>query len=73
VGSTSDFANGPVKSVFNMLFGSYFGDWENQNNFLRASIAAEGYTLTNCWAGRPNWHFHHMALGETIGYGTRLT
>jgi len=73
VGSTKDFASGPVKSVFNMHFGSYFGDWDNQNNFLRASIAAEGYTLTNCWAGRPNWHFHHMALGETIGYGARLS
>ncbi|HEX8545895.1 MAG TPA: C25 family cysteine peptidase [Cytophagaceae bacterium] len=73
VGSTADFANGSVKSVFNMAFGSYFGDWDNQNNFLRAVIAAEGYTLTSCWAGRPNWHVHHMAMGETIGYGTILS
>ena len=73
IGTTNDFASGPVKSVFNMLFGSYFGDWDSQNNFLRACIAAEGYTLTNCWAGRPNWHFHHMALGETVGYGARLS
>jgi hypothetical protein len=73
VGSTSDFASGPVKSVFNMFFGSYFGDWDNQDNFLRACIAAAGYTLTDCSAGVGNYHFHHMALGETIGYGGRLS
>ncbi|MBD2766996.1 hypothetical protein IC235_03700 [Hymenobacter sp. BT664] len=73
VGSTDDFANGPVKCVFNMFFGSYFGDWDSQNNFLRACIAAEGYTLTDCSAGVGNYHFHHMALGETIGYGARLS
>jgi hypothetical protein len=31
------------------------------------------YGLANAWVGRPNWFFHHMALGETIGYSTRLT
>jgi len=24
-------------------------------------------------AGRPHWFVHHMGLGETIGYGTRLS
>ncbi len=71
IGSTSDFANGPVRSVFNMNFGSYFGDWDNPNNYLRAALAAEGLTLTNCWAGRPNWYVQFMGLGETIGYCTR--
>src|SRR6185503_17160828 len=56
-----------------MLFGSYFGDWDNQDNFLRAPLASKGYVLTNCWAGRPYWFFHYMALGENIGYCTRLT
>ena len=23
--------------------------------------------------GRPYWYFHHMGLGETIGFSTRLT
>lgn len=62
-----------LRTVFTVLFGSYFGDWDSEDNFMRAMIAAPGYTLTCSWAGRPYWHFHHMALGETIGYSTRLT
>jgi len=73
VGSTTDFANQTVKSVFNMMFGSYFGDWDFTDNFLRAAIAGSGYSLTNCWAGRPNWQYHHMGLGETAGYATYVT
>ena len=56
-----------------MFFGSYFGDWDSPNNFLRAPLATPTYTLTSAWAGRPYWMFHHMALGETIGFSTRLT
>ena len=73
VGSITDFANDTVLTVFTMLFGSYFGDWDNQDNFLRAPLASTGYALTCAWAGRPNWQFHHMALGETIGYCTWLS
>lgn len=62
-----------VKNVFTMLFGSYFGDWDSENNFLRSALAANGYLLASCWAGRPFWYVQHMALGETIGYSTRLT
>ena len=56
-----------------MFFGSYFGDWDSQNNFLRAALATTNYTLTSAWVGRPYWQFHHMALGETIGFSTRLS
>ena len=73
VGSTTDFANDSVKTVFTMLFGSYFGDWDNSDNFLRAPLASKGYTLTNCWAGRPYWFFHYMGLGKNIGYCAKLT
>jgi hypothetical protein len=73
VGSTTDFVNDTVLSVFTVLFGSYFGDWDNADNFLRAPLASTGYALTCCWAGRPNWQFHHMALGENIGYAARLS
>ena len=72
VGSTGELANADLQSVFTMLFGSYFGDWDSQNNFLRAALA-QGKTLTNVWSGRPHWEFHHMGLGETIGYSTRLS
>ena len=59
--------------IFNQTFGSYFGDWDSKNNFMRAFLAMPNHGLTNTWTGRPNWFFHHMALGETIGYSTRLT
>ncbi len=61
-----------IQSVFTMTFGSYFGDWDSQNNFLRSALAS-GDILTNAWAGRPNWLFYPMASGAHIGYCTRLT
>lgn len=72
VGTTTDFAASDLQTVFTMLFGSYFGDWDTQNNFLRAPLA-QGKTLTNVWSGRPHWQFHHMGLGENIGYDVRLS
>jgi hypothetical protein len=73
VGTTFDIAAHPNYSIFSMYFGSYFGDWNVQNNYLRAPLCANPPSLTNCWAGRPNWQFHHMALGENIGYSAKLT
>jgi hypothetical protein len=73
VGSTSNFAATDTKTAFTFLFGSYFGDWDVSNNFLRAPLATTTYGLTCAWAGRPAWHVHHMAMGETIGYAARLT
>ena len=73
VGSTSDFATRNPRSAFLILHGSYFGDWDNEDNFLRAAIAGPNYTLAAIWSGLPHWFMHHMALGEPIGYSTRLT
>src|SRR5262249_3568548 len=73
VADVSHFLVYDAKVVFAMLFGSYFGDWDSPNNFLRAPLAVSSYTLTSVWAGRPDWYFHHMGLGETIGFSTRLT
>jgi hypothetical protein len=56
-----------------MLFGSYFGDWNVTNNFLRAPLASKGMTLTDCWSGRPEWVYHHMALGANIGYSAWIS
>lgn len=72
VGSTANFAASDLQSVFTMLFGSYFGDWDTQDNFLRAALA-QGKTLTNVWSGRPHWEFHHMGMGENIGYDVRVS
>jgi hypothetical protein len=73
VASTSDFVTVDTQVIFTMLYGSYFGDWDSQNNFLRAQLATATYTLASAWAGQPNWFFHHMALGEPIGFSARLT
>jgi hypothetical protein len=73
VGSTSNFATTDTKVAFTFLFGSYFGDWDASNDFLRAPLATKTYGLTCAWAGRPAWYVHHMAMGETIGYGARVT
>lgn len=74
VGTTTDFVNaGAQHGIFMMLFGSYFGDWNYANSFLRAPLCVDTPALTNCWAGRPNWFFHHMALGHNIGYSTKIS
>ncbi len=62
-----------IKAVFNSSFGSEFADWDNSDNIMRACLASPDYTLTNCWSGRPEFLFHHMALGKTVGFSTRAT
>jgi hypothetical protein len=69
IGNTADFKT-KRGAPFNFLFGSYFGDWNVANNFLRAPLAAKENGLVSAWSGRPWWHAHHMALGETIGFST---
>ena len=73
IGTTADFAEKDPRAVFVMLLGSYFGDWDVQNNFLRAPLATKSYGLTSCWAGIPDWYVHHMGTGATIGYSTMRT
>lgn len=72
ISNTTTMAADSFQTVFTFLFGSYFGDWDAQNNFLRAALGS-GTILTNAWAGRPNWALHPMAMGETIGYCAKLT
>jgi len=72
VGSASDFATKNPQTVFTMYFGSWFGDFDKQNNFLRSALGS-AYTLTSCWSGRPYWYFHPMAMGETVGNCARIS
>lgn len=75
VGTSTDFSTRDSRAVFNLMLGSYFGDWDNSDNLLRAPLAGTpgGLGLASMWTGRPHWHLHHMALGETLGYATRLS
>ncbi|MBI2794369.1 MAG: T9SS type A sorting domain-containing protein [Ignavibacteria bacterium] len=72
IGSTINMATNPVYAIHTQLFGSYFGDYDTKNNFLRSPLASSPRALTCAWVGRPAWYIHHMALGETVGYSTRI-
>lgn len=72
ISSTTNFTTDSLHTFFAMLFGSYFGDWDYPNNFLRAAIASRT-CLASTWGNRPHWFLHHMALGETLGYATLAT
>jgi len=67
IGVSADFASKPTKAVFTMLFGSYFGDWDSDENILRTNLAT-GDVLTTCWSGRPHWYWDNFAYGYNMGY-----
>jgi len=70
---SKDIVGQDAKAVFTMVFGSWFGEWDVTDDFMRSFLATPSVGLTCCMAGRPHWFVHHMGLGETIGYSTRLT
>lgn len=72
ISNTTNFTQDSIQSIFTMLFGSYFGDFDSNNNFLRSALAT-GTVLSNVWAGRPNWHFHPMGMGFSLGDCTKLS
>lgn len=70
IGSTTELAGGSLNVVFNHMFGSYFGDWDMKNNFLRAVIAG-GKALTNLYVGEHQFWAHDMSMGGSIGDSVR--
>ena len=70
---STDVVGQDARAVFVMLFGSWFGNWDDTDDLMRSFLATPTMGLTCCIAGRPHWFLHHMGLGETIGYATRLT
>lgn len=70
---TDQLAKKNVNGIFTVYFGSYLPDWDSEDNLLRAAIASNPSLLCSFFGGRPFWHLHHMALGETIGFQTVLT
>ena len=65
---STDIVGTDAKAVFVMLFGSYMGNWDGQDDLLRSVLATPTMGLACMMVGEPHWFVHHMGLGETIGY-----
>src|SRR5947207_5118895 len=70
---STDAVGGDAKAVFYMMFGSWLGEWDSTDNLMRSALATSTMGLTCSWAGRPHWYYHHMGLGEPIGYSAKIT
>lgn len=70
--TTTEFAANTFNSVFLMMLGSYFGDWDAEDNLMRSALASEGSILTCGWSGRPHWFLHPMGAGATFGECGRM-
>ena len=70
--NSTEFAVNNYNSTFTMLFGSYFGDWDTQDNLLRSALGS-GKILCSSWSGRPYYYYHPMGLGKNIGSCIRLS
>lgn len=73
VSTSTDFSRDSLLNPFTLLFGSYFGDWDNTDNFLRAPLASKGWGLASVWAGRPYWMMHPCAHGAPLAEATLIT
>jgi hypothetical protein len=71
--TTRELYTNDLQTAFTFLFGSWLGDWDSSDNIMRGVLALPSYGLTCAWSGIPHWFLHHLGLGETIGYGARLT
>jgi hypothetical protein len=72
-GTTAELVKSDARAVFVMLYGSWLGDWDSEDDLLRSVLAMPSCGLASVWSGRPHWFLQHMGLGEPIGFGTRLT
>jgi hypothetical protein len=61
-------ANEP-KIGFYVLTGSYFADWNSDDNLLRSVLATPNYGLASMWGYQTQVRFENMALGGMIGDG----
>ncbi|MGE0615459.1 MAG: dockerin type I domain-containing protein [Bacteriovoracia bacterium] len=68
--STDEYASQSTYGVFYTLIGSYFGDWDVQENFLRAPLAAEGYGLASTQGRLVNFFGQHLPMGFNLGYAS---
>jgi len=71
-GSSFIYARRPFRAIFTGWFGSYFGDYHTEDNYMRSALAS-GTTLSAAWVGAPHWHFHAMGMGLTLAHATTVT
>ncbi len=72
LGSSLVYSLQDFQAVFTAWFGSYFGDYNFTDNYMR-SVLASGTTLSAVWAGAPHWHFHSMGMGFPLAHATVTT
>jgi hypothetical protein len=67
--TTADLKNlsQPPPVGFLVLLGSYLGDWNMVDNFLRATLAMPTYSLAAMWTRGDEWRFERTGLGEPLG------
>jgi len=51
-GITTEMMAHDIKTVFALLFGSWLGDWDSEDNIQRSILALPSYGLTCSWSGR---------------------
>jgi hypothetical protein len=68
VSASADFRDHRCRAIFNLTFGSFFGDWDSDDNYLRAPLAgrADSRGLVSVWAGVPEWRLFPLAAGGTM-------
>jgi hypothetical protein len=68
LGNTTIASTTPWGSVFTILWGSYFGEWNDQNAYLK-SLLASGQSMATVYGGPRMWYFHSTGMGKNIGFG----
>jgi hypothetical protein len=62
------------KIGFHLILGSFMADWNEDNNFMRSTLATTDYNLAIMWVrNAPNWNFAPMSQGGTLGDGLLAT
>lgn len=66
---SKDLARDPDfhRTAFMVLDGSYFGNWNTQNNFLRASLCVENGGLASMWGRHLMVRLYWLGAGLSIG------
>lgn len=73
VAYSDEYANTEVRTIFQSVFGSYNGDWDSENNLMRATIASMPSNLICYWGSRPFWNLQFLGIGKDWGYCSKLT